>query len=130
MTADPFTISINTAFRRRRIPAAPTGGQARINAEIFRCRALHAKGQAHALEVWEVMYWCGVGLRRHTGAARVLAKHVLADAIMHQRSRWRCLVDRLPEAGFTLFDTQFLTAGLWRLSLVRRKYPRRLSTPG
>ena len=89
---------------------------------------LHAMGHAHSLEVWEGpvliggVYGVALGaaffgesmFSRRTDASKIALAH---------------LVDRLNRAGFTLFDTQFLTdhlASLGGIEIPRAEYHRRL----
>lgn len=93
-------------------------------------QALHARGNAHSLEIWEEgtltggVYGVALGgaffgesmfSRRRDASKRALAH----------------LVDHLRRCGFTLFDTQFLTPHLARLGgieISRADYLDRLGT--
>jgi len=102
-----------------------------INAEIIRLYgALHAMGAAHSVECWSGgklaggLYGVALGgaffgesmFSRETDASKVALVHLVA---------------RLRRGGFTLLDTQFVTAHLARfgaLEISRRAYRKRLDT--
>ena len=102
-----------------------------INAEIIRLYgALHAMGAAHSVECWHDgklaggLYGVALGgaffgesmFSRDTDASKVALVHLVA---------------RLRRGGFTLLDTQFVTAHLARfgaLEISRRAYRKRLDT--
>jgi len=102
-----------------------------INAEIIRLYgALHAMGAAHSVECWHDgklaggLYGVALGgaffgesmFSRETDASKVALVHLVA---------------RLRRGGFTLLDTQFVTAHLARfgaLEISRRAYRKRLDT--
>ncbi len=110
---------------------SPTRRSTWINSEIIRLyTALHAMGAAHSIECWRGgrlaggLYGVALGgaffgesmFSRETDASKV--------ALVH-------LVVRLRRGGFTLLDTQFVTAHLARFGAVeisRRIYRRRLET--
>ena len=101
-----------------------------INAEIRDLYlALHARGNAHSLEVWEGGTLAG-------GVYGVVLGSAFFGESMFSRRRDASkialahLVDRLRRGGFTLFDPQFLTAHLASLGAVeitRAEYQRRLA---
>jgi leucyl/phenylalanyl-tRNA--protein transferase len=123
-----FTVTADRAFTEVMMNcAAPAPGREEswINDEILRLYiGLHASGHAHSVECWQNSELVGglYGVRlgaaffgesmfsRRTDASKV--------ALVH-------LVDALKRGGFTLLDTQFITAHLVRFGAVevpRRQY--------
>jgi leucyl/phenylalanyl-tRNA--protein transferase len=123
-----FTVTADRAFTEVMMNcAAPAPGREEswINDEILRLYiGLHAGGHAHSVECWQHGELAGglYGVRlgaaffgesmfsRRTDASKV--------ALVH-------LVDALKRGGFTLLDTQFITAHLARFGAVevpRRQY--------
>jgi leucyl/phenylalanyl-tRNA--protein transferase len=106
-----FTVRINTAF------AAVVDGCADrpdtwINATIRDLYlALHARGEAHALEIWEDEALVG-GIYGVVLGAAFFGESMFSRLTNASKIALACLVDRLRSGGFTLFDTQFLTAHL------------------
>ncbi|WP_319823894.1 leucyl/phenylalanyl-tRNA--protein transferase [Thalassovita sp.] len=100
-----------------------------INAQIFDLyMRLHAMGFAHSLEVWMddelVGGVYGVSLGRAFFGESMFSRRTDASKIA-----LAYLVDRLRLAGFTLFDTQFITPHLGRLGateITRARYHRLL----
>ncbi len=100
-----------------------------INAEIIRLyAALHAMGAAHSVETWRdsqlVGGLYGVALGGAFFGESMFSREADASkvALVH-------LVARLRRGGFTLLDTQFVTAHLARFGAVeisRRVYRKRL----
>ena len=89
-----------------------------ISAEIHRLyMALHARGQAHSIEVWRAGRLIG-------GVYGVVLGRAFFGESMFSRERdaskialaW--LVDHLRRCGFVLFDTQFLTPHLASLGAI------------
>ncbi len=130
--ADRFAVTGDLAFVEvMHACAAPAPGreQSWINAEILRLyTALHASNRAHSIECWRDgklvggLYGVALGgaffgesmFSRETDASKV--------ALVH-------LVGRLIAGGFTLLDTQFLTAHLARFGTIeipRAEYLARL----
>ena len=126
--AGKFTVTADRAFTEVMMNcAAPAPGREEswINDEILRLYiGLHAGGHAHSVECWQNSELVGglYGVRlgaaffgesmfsRRTDASKV--------ALVH-------LVDALKRGGFTLLDTQFITAHLARFGAVevpRRQY--------
>jgi leucyl/phenylalanyl-tRNA--protein transferase len=126
--AGKFTVTADRAFTEVMMNcAAPAPGREEswINDEILRLYiGLHAGGHAHSVECWQHGEMVGglYGVRlgaaffgesmfsRRTDASKV--------ALVH-------LVDALKRGGFTLLDTQFITAHLARFGAVevpRRQY--------
>jgi leucyl/phenylalanyl-tRNA--protein transferase len=111
MRQTAFTVRINTAF------AAVVDGCADrpdtwINATIRDLYlALHARGEAHALEIWEDEALVG-GIYGVVLGAAFFGESMFSRRTNASKIALACLVDRLRSGGFTLFDTQFLTAHL------------------
>ncbi len=119
--AEPFRLSLDCAFDGV-IDGCAARESTWINAEIARLfRALHARGDAHSIEVWEDDALVGGVYGLAIGGAfcgesmfsrrRDASKVALAYLVTHLR---RC--------GFVLFDTQYLTDHL--ASLGGREIPR------
>ena len=102
-----------------------------INAEIFELyNQLHALGFAHSLEVWDndalIGGVYGVTLGRAFFGESMFSRRTDASKIA-----LAYLVDRLNTAGFTLFDTQFITphlASLGAIEIPRARYRQLLET--
>lgn len=123
-----YTIRTNSDFAAT-VAACADRAETWINAEIFALYlALHHQGFAHSLEVWADgsliggVYGVTIGraffgesmFSRRTDASKIALAH---------------LVGLLNTAGFTLFDTQFLTphlASLGAIEISRAAYHRRL----
>jgi leucyl/phenylalanyl-tRNA--protein transferase len=101
-----------------------------INAEIRGLyTALHLRGQAHSLEIWEGDSLVGGVYGVVTGAA-FFGESMFSRRTNASKIALACLVDRLRRAGFMLFDTQFITghlASLGALEISRAQYHARLS---
>lgn len=83
-----------------------------INAEIRELyMALHDRGQAHSLEIWESNALVG-GVYGVTLGAAFFGESMFSRRTNASKIALACLVDRLLEGGFVLFDTQFLTEHL------------------
>lgn len=101
-----------------------------INAEIVElCTALHHRGHAHSLELWEggalMGGTYGITLGRAFFAESMFSRRRSASKIV-----LACLIERLRARGFTLCDTQFLTphlATLGGIEISRTEYRRRLA---
>lgn len=100
-----------------------------INTALERVYAeLHARGHAHSLEVWQDGTLAG-GVFGITLGGAFFGESMFSARTNASKIALAYLVDRLREAGFTLFDTQFLTAHLASLGAVeipRADYHRRL----
>jgi leucyl/phenylalanyl-tRNA--protein transferase len=80
-----------------------------INAEIHRLySALHLRGQAHSLEIWEGQELVG-GVYGVVLGAAFFGESMFSRRTNASKMALACLVDRLRQGGFTLFDTQFIT---------------------
>lgn len=89
-----------------------------INGDIFSLYlALHRSGFAHSLEVWEADALVG-GVYGVTLGAAFFGESMFSRRTDASKLALAWLVDRLRTGGFTLFDTQFLTAHLASLGAV------------
>ena len=79
--------------------------------------ALRARGQAHSLEIREDGALVG-GVYGVTLGAAFFGESMFSRRTNASKMALACLVDRLRDAGFQLFDTQFLTAHLASLGAV------------
>ena len=79
--------------------------------------ALHRRGHAHSLEVWEHDALIG-GVYGVTLGAAFFGESMFSRRTDASKIALACLVDRLVESGFVLFDTQFLTAHLASLGAI------------
>ena len=143
MPLDGFRISRSLARRMRQMPyrvsvdldfAGVVDGCADraetwINAEI---RAhyldLHRLGHAHSLEIWDDQELVG-GVYGVVLGSAFFGESMFSRRTDASKIALAFLVDRLNLAGFTLFDTQFLTAHLASLGgieISRAAYHRRL----
>jgi leucyl/phenylalanyl-tRNA--protein transferase len=124
-----FTIRTDTAFSDvvRRCAARP---ETWINAaldEVY--RGLHDLGHAHSLEVWREGTLAG-GVFGVTLGAAFFGESMFSTRTNASKIALAYLVDRLRRAGFTLFDTQFLTphlASLGAIEISRAAYRARLA---
>lgn len=106
-----FEISINQDFAGV-VEGCADRADTWINAEIRRLyMALHQGGQAHALEVWEGGTLVG-GVYGVTLGAAFFGESMFSRRTNASKIALACLVDRLNDGGFMLFDTQFLTEHL------------------
>ncbi|MGZ2257412.1 leucyl/phenylalanyl-tRNA--protein transferase [Roseobacter sp. A03A-229] len=90
---------------------------------------LHQTGKAHSLEVWEGSALVG-GVYGVVLGAAFFGESMFSRRPNASKIALACLVDRLVEGGFKLFDTQFLTdhlASLGGLEVSRATYHRALA---
>ena len=96
-----------------------------INAEITALyTALHHAGHAHSLEVWDGTALVG-GVYGVTLGRAFFGESMFSRRTNASKMALAALVDRLRHAGFTLFDTQFLTdhlASLGAQEISRAEY--------
>ena len=125
----PWRVSVDTAF-----PEVMRGCADRretwINGPILEMSlALHARGHAHSVEVWEDDTLVGGVYGVALGGA-FFAESMFSRRTDASKAALAWLVDRLRSAGFSLCDTQFLTAHLQSLGGVeigRVAYRRQLA---
>ena len=126
--AGPFTVTADRAFVEvMRACAAPAPGRPEswINDEILRLySALHAGGHAHSIECWQDGTLAGGLYGVRLGAAffgeSMFSRRRDASKVALVR-----LVELLRRDGFTLLDTQFLTAhlaGFGAVEVPRERY--------
>lgn len=100
-----------------------------INSEILDLYiALHKRKQAHSLEVWDGDVLVG-GVYGVTLGAAFFGESMFSRRTDASKIALACLVDRLLDGGFRLFDTQFLTehlASLGAIEVDRKTYHRLL----
>ena len=110
-----FSVTFDRAFTRvMEECAAPRPGreQSWINAEIIRLYgALAASGHAHSVECWQAGTLRG-GLYGVTLGAAFFGESMFSNARDASKVALVHLVEALRSGGFTLLDTQFLTAHL------------------
>lgn len=102
-----------------------------INAEIRSLyNTLHEREQAHSLEVWEGDTLVG-GVYGVTLGAAFFGESMFSRRSNASKIALACLVDRLLDGGFALFDTQFLTdhlASLGAVEISRAEYQKALQS--
>ncbi|MEM6759096.1 MAG: leucyl/phenylalanyl-tRNA--protein transferase [Pseudomonadota bacterium] len=101
-----------------------------INDEIRRLYlALHLRGQAHSIEIWDRARLVGGVYGVALGAA-FFGESMFSRATNASKMALAVAVDHLRAGGFVLFDTQFLTphlASLGAVEISRANYRARLS---
>jgi leucyl/phenylalanyl-tRNA--protein transferase len=129
----PFEVRCNTAFADvMRACAEPTSErpQTWINAEIIELyTALFRRGAAHSVEAWIGDQLVGGLYGVHLGAA-FFGESMFSRVTDASKVALVHLVARLQRGGFTLLDTQFVTAHLQRfgaIEIARRDYRARLA---
>ena len=125
----PHLVTVNTAFHAVMLACAARP-ETWINATILDLyAALHARGQAHSLEVWERDTLVGGVYGVALGAA-FFGESMFSRRTDASKIALAYLVHRLRAGGFTLFDTQFLTphlASLGGVEVKRAEFQRRLA---
>jgi leucyl/phenylalanyl-tRNA--protein transferase len=129
----PFEIRCNTAFADiMRGCSEPTAErpQTWINAEIIGLyTALFRRGAAHSVEAWIGGELVGGLYGVHLGAA-FFGESMFSRVADASKVALVHLIARLRQGGFTLLDTQFVTAHLERFGAIeipRREYRARLA---
>lgn len=126
----PFTISINRDFAGV-VDGCADRAETWINADIrAQYLSLHQRGFAHSLEVREGEELVG-GVYGVTLGGGFFGESMFSRRTDASKIALAYLVDRLNQTGFTLFDTQFLTAHLASLGAVeipRARYHLMLET--
>ncbi len=101
-----------------------------INAEILEVfQALHRRGQAHSLEVWQDGVLAGGVYGLAIGGA-FFGESMFSTRTNGSKTALAWAVHRLRAGGFVLFDTQFLTthlASLGAVEIPRAAYHQRLA---
>ncbi len=128
MRQSRFEVTINHDFNGV-VAACADRTDTWINAEIAQLYSgLHDVGHAHSLELWEEDALVG-GVYGVTLGAAFFGESMFSRRTNASKMALAALVERLNRAGFTLFDTQFLTdhlASLGAVEISRRTYHRRL----
>lgn len=124
-----YTIRTNSAFSDVVVGCAGRP-ETWINRPLFALYdELHDLGHAHSLEVWQDGALTG-GVFGITLGAAFFGESMFSRRTDASKIALAYLVDRLNVAGFTLFDTQFLTphlASLGAVEISRSEYRKRLS---
>jgi leucyl/phenylalanyl-tRNA---protein transferase len=124
-----FRISFDTVFARV-IDGCADRPETWINPTIRRlCLSLHELGSAHSAEVWQGTDLVGGVYGISLGGA-FFGESMFSTRPDASKVALAYLVDRLHEAGFVLFDTQFITphlASLGAIEIPRADYRRRLT---
>ena len=106
-----FTITINRAFRAT-VEGCAAREETWINGPLFALYdQLHAAGFAHSLEVWRAGELVG-GIFGVTLGGAFFGESMFSRTTDASKIALVHTVDRLRRAGFTLFDTQYLTPHL------------------
>ena len=129
----PYEIRIDSDFDQtisRCGPARPGGERTWLNDGIAdACRELHRRGYAHSVEAWRDgtmvggLYGIALGSAFFGESMFSMAENASKIALVH-------LVARLTAGGFTLLDSQFITAHLQQFGareISRAAYRRALS---
>ena len=124
-----YEIRINSAFPDV-MQACAERSETWISTRIFNLYCELAKlGHAHSLEVWQKGRMAG-GVYGLTIGAAFFGESMFSRATGGSKLALAHLVDHLSRAGFTLFDTQFLTphlASLGGLEISRASYRTQLA---
>lgn len=111
MRRTEFTVALNDDFAAV-VDYCADRAETWINDEIRSLYiALHARGDAHSLEIWDAGTLVG-GVYGVTLGAAFFGESMFSRRTDASKIALACLVDRLREGGFKLFDTQFLTEHL------------------
>ena len=124
-----FQITLNTAFEQV-VTGCADRPETWINTTIFDVyRALHACGDAHAIEIWDGPDLVG-GVYGITIGGAFFAESMFSRRRDASKIALAYLVDHLNRCGFVLFDTQFITdhlASLGAIEIPRKAYQSALS---
>ena len=108
---DTYTIRTNTAFGAV-VRACAARDETWINDPLIALyTTLHEAGYAHSLEVWENDELIGGVFGIALGGA-FFGESMFSHRVDGSKIALAYLVDRLRQAGFSLFDTQYLTPHL------------------
>lgn len=129
LRTSPFQITLNAAFEDV-VTGCANREETWINDTIFALyRALHARGDAHSIEVWDGAELVG-GVYGVTIGAAFFGESMFSTRRDASKMALAYLVDHLDRCGFRLFDTQFITdhlASLGAIEIPRAAYHKRLS---
>ena len=125
----PFQITLDTAFEQV-VTGCADRPETWINDTIFDLyRALHARGDAHAIEIWDGPDLVG-GVYGITMGGAFFGESMFSRRRDASKVALAYLVDHLSRCGFVLFDTQFITdhlASLGAIEIPRKAYQAALS---
>lgn len=128
MRQTTFTVRINHDFQGV-LDGCADRVDTWINTEIRTLYvALYDREQAHSLEIWDGDDLAG-GVYGVTLGAAFFGESMFSRRSNASKIALACLVDRLIDGGFTLFDTQFLTehlASLGAIEISRAEYHKAL----
>ena len=117
MKRSDYRIAVNEDFLGV-VDACADRAETWINTEIReQYKHLHSMSYAHSLEVWDEANLVG-GVYGVVLGAAFFGESMFSRRTDASKIALAFLVDRLRVAGFTLFDTQFLTAHLASLGAV------------
>ena len=123
-----FTVTINRDFAGV-VDGCANRADTWINSELRRLyQELHRTSHAHSLEIWEGSSLIG-GVYGVVLGTAFFGESMFSRRTDASKIALTYLVDRLRQTGFTLFDTQFLTAHLATLGAIeipRAAYHREL----
>ncbi|KIN60708.1 Leucyl/phenylalanyl-tRNA--protein transferase [Sulfitobacter noctilucae] len=124
MRRSTFEVAINRDFDAV-VAACADRADTWINAEISSLySALHLRGHAHSLEIRDAGSLVG-GVYGVTLGTAFFGESMFSRRSNASKMALAALIDRLNRAGFTLFDTQFLTthlASLGAQEITRKAY--------
>lgn len=122
-----FSLTVDTAFSEvMRACAEPAPGRVDswINTAILDgYAALHARGNAHSVECWAADGRLAGGLYGVKLGAAFFGESMFTRVTDASKAALAALVVRLRAGGFTLLDTQFLTAHLARFGAIEVPRP-------
>jgi len=125
---ETFTIRINSAFSEV-VEGCADRPETWINAPLLDLYdTLFRAGYAHSLEVWQDDTLAG-GIFGITLGGAFFGESMFSRATNASKVALAYTVDRLRQAGFTLFDTQYLTphlASMGGIEIPRAEYRKRL----
>ncbi len=128
MRRTTYRITTNTEFEAV-VDGCADRAETWINTEIRSLYlALHDQKEAHSLEVWDGQDLVG-GVYGVTLGAAFFGESMFSRQTNASKIALACLVDRLLDGGFKLFDTQFLTdhlASLGAIEISRDRYQKAL----
>lgn len=128
MRRSPYQVAVNRDFKGV-VTACADRVETWINDEIFRLYTqLHDLGHAHSLEIYDGDDLAG-GVYGVTLGTAFFGESMFSRRTNGSKMALAALVDRLRLAGFTLFDTQFITdhlASLGAVEIARATYHEQL----
>ena len=131
MRKTDWQVRVNTAFRLV-VECCADRAETWINAEITQLYlALHKMGKAHSVEIWETGGRATLvgGVYGVTIGSAFFGESMFSRGTNASKMALAACVDRLNRAGFTLFDTQFITdhlVSLGAVEITRAQYHHRL----